>query len=81
MKDSFSKEYVLYSLLESKYIKTMCEIYDFSNISEYERDTILFPTSWNENNNIELKIEILKEAIEKKINLKFTDKMIDYIKR
>ena len=77
----FDREYVLCSLLESKYIKMMSEIYDFNNISEYERDTILFPNSWNENPNTELKIEILKEAIEKKINLKYTDKISEYIKR
>ncbi len=81
MREEFDREYVLCSLLESKYIKMMSEIYDFNNISEYERDTILFPNSWNENPNTELKIEILKEAIEKKINLKYTDKISEYIKR
>ncbi len=60
--EKISNEDIIYNILDVKYVKTMGR--EVSSNPEDNQD--LYPKGWFSNNNLQLKADILAEAIEKK---------------
>ena len=68
------------NLVEIQYINKMKELLKLTNLNDFEMRKILFPDEWNYIEDKELKLLMLKEAVEKNIILSETELVKNYYK-
>ena len=73
------KDFIL-TRYQLQYKKMMLELYDFSQVPEEKITEIIYPSSWHYINDRDVKISILKEAIEDKCSLIETTALNNYFK-
>ena len=60
-------------LISSRYIDLMKEREEYSQYSNFDLWYLIFPRDWDNSNNVKMKIEFLKKAIETNSNLRSLD--------
>ena len=69
------------NLVEIQYIDNMKKLLNLINLNDFEIRKNLFPDEWNYIENKELKLLMLKEALDKNIILSETELVRDYYKK
>lgn len=69
------------NLVEIQYLNNMKKLLKLNDLNDLELREYLFPDEWNYIENKELKLLMLKEALDKNIMLAETELVSDYYKK
>ena len=69
------------NLVEIQYINNMKKILELNDLNDLELRGYLFPDEWSYIEDKDLKLQALKEALDKNIKLNETELITDYYKK